>query len=60
MFDFAIAGCAAPIFLLVLVGVTVGMVGGFIGVGGALKSTKPSKNSATEEEFAQALEEAVE
>jgi uncharacterized membrane protein YfcA len=39
MFDFAIAGCAAPIFLLVLVGVTVGMVGGFIGVGGGYMVT---------------------
>jgi hypothetical protein len=39
MFDFAIAGCTAPIFLLVLVGVTVGMVGGFIGVGGGYMVT---------------------
>src|SRR4030042_1474891 len=34
MFDFLIAGISAPIFLLVLTGMTVGMVGGFIGVGG--------------------------
>jgi hypothetical protein len=34
MFDFAIAGVQAPIFLLALVGLTVGIVGGFIGVGG--------------------------
>ncbi len=34
MFDFAIAGIQAPIFLLVFVGFTVGIVGGFIGVGG--------------------------
>jgi uncharacterized membrane protein YfcA len=39
MFDFAIAGCTAPIFLLVLVGITVGMVGGFIGVGGGYMVT---------------------
>jgi uncharacterized protein len=39
MFEFAIAGVAAPIFLLVLVGVTVGMVGGFIGVGGGYMVT---------------------
>ena len=36
MFDFAIAGVQAPIFLLVLVGLTVGIVGGFIGVGGRI------------------------
>ena len=39
MFDFAIAGVQAPIFLLVLVGITVGMVGGFIGVGGGYMVT---------------------
>jgi uncharacterized membrane protein YfcA len=39
MFEFAIAGISAPIFLLVLVGVTVGMVGGFIGVGGGYMVT---------------------
>lgn len=39
MFDFAIAGVEAPIFLLVLVGITVGMVGGFIGVGGGYMVT---------------------
>lgn len=39
MFEFAIAGVSAPIFLLVLVGLTVGMVGGFIGVGGGYMVT---------------------
>jgi len=39
MFDFAIAGVQAPIFLLVLVGLTVGIVGGFIGVGGGYMVT---------------------
>lgn len=39
MFEFAIAGCTVPIFLLVLVGVTVGIVGGFIGVGGGYMVT---------------------
>ena len=39
MFEFAIAGVTAPIFLLVLVGLTVGMVGGFIGVGGGYMVT---------------------
>src|SRR5512142_1631814 len=39
MFDFTIAGVQAPIFLLVLVGITVGMVGGFIGVGGGYMVT---------------------
>jgi len=39
MFDFAIAGVEAPFFLLVLVGFTVGIVGGFIGVGGGYMVT---------------------
>jgi uncharacterized protein len=39
MFEFAIAGIEAPIFLLVLTGMTVGMVGGFIGVGGGYMVT---------------------
>ncbi len=39
MFDFVIAGVQAPIFLLVLVGLTVGIVGGFIGVGGGYMVT---------------------
>lgn len=39
MFDFLIAGIQAPIFLLVLTGITVGMVGGFIGVGGGYMVT---------------------
>lgn len=39
MFDFVIAGIEAPIFLLVLTGMTVGMVGGFIGVGGGYMVT---------------------
>jgi len=39
MFDFVIAGVQSPIFLLVLVGMTVGMVGGFIGVGGGYMVT---------------------
>lgn len=39
MFDFAIAGIEAPIFLLVLTGMTVGIVGGFIGVGGGYMVT---------------------
>ncbi len=39
MFDFVIAGVQAPIFLLVLTGMTVGMVGGFIGVGGGYMVT---------------------
>jgi len=39
MFDFAIAGVEAPIFLLALVGFTVGIVGGFIGVGGGYMVT---------------------
>ena len=37
--NFAIAGISAPIFLLVLTGMTVGMVGGFIGVGGGYMVT---------------------
>jgi len=39
MFEFAIAGVTAPILLLVLVGFTVGIVGGFIGVGGGYMVT---------------------
>lgn len=39
MFEFAIAGIQAPIFLLVLTGLTVGIVGGFIGVGGGYMVT---------------------
>jgi uncharacterized membrane protein YfcA len=39
MFDFLIAGIHAPIFLLVLTGFTVGIVGGFIGVGGGYMVT---------------------
>lgn len=39
MFDFLIAGVQAPVFLLILVGLTVGMVGGFIGVGGGYMVT---------------------
>jgi len=39
MFDFAIAGIQAPIFLLMLTGFTVGVVGGFIGVGGGYMVT---------------------
>jgi uncharacterized membrane protein YfcA len=39
VFDFTVAGVAAPIFLLVLVGFTVGIVGGFIGVGGGYMVT---------------------
>jgi hypothetical protein len=39
MFDFTIAGVQAPIFLLVFVGFTVGIVGGFIGVGGGYMVT---------------------
>jgi uncharacterized membrane protein YfcA len=39
MFDFAIAGVEAPVFLLALVGLTVGIVGGFIGVGGGYMVT---------------------
>jgi uncharacterized membrane protein YfcA len=39
MFDFAIAGVQAPFFLLILVGLTVGIVGGFIGVGGGYMVT---------------------
>jgi uncharacterized protein len=39
MFDFLIAGIQAPVFLLVLTGMTVGMVGGFIGVGGGYMVT---------------------
>jgi uncharacterized membrane protein YfcA len=39
MFEFLIAGIQAPIFLLVLTGFTVGIVGGFIGVGGGYMVT---------------------
>ncbi len=39
MFDFAISGIQAPIFLLALTGFTVGVVGGFIGVGGGYMVT---------------------
>lgn len=39
MFDFAIAGIQAPIFLLMVTGFTVGIVGGFIGVGGGYMVT---------------------
>lgn len=39
MFEFLIAGISAPIFLLVLTGFTVGIVGGFIGVGGGYMVT---------------------
>jgi uncharacterized membrane protein YfcA len=39
MFEFAIAGMQAPLFLLVLTGFTVGIVGGFIGVGGGYMVT---------------------
>ena len=39
MFNFPIAGIEAPIALLVLVGFTVGIVGGFIGVGGGYMVT---------------------
>lgn len=39
MYEFAIAGMEAPIFLLVLTGMTVGIVGGFIGVGGGYMVT---------------------
>ena len=39
MFDFVIAGVQAPIFLLVITGFTVGIVGGFIGVGGGYMVT---------------------
>ncbi|HYR02402.1 MAG TPA: sulfite exporter TauE/SafE family protein [Syntrophobacteria bacterium] len=39
MFDFVIAGVHAPILLLMLTGITVGVVGGFIGVGGGYMVT---------------------
>lgn len=39
MFEFIIAGIEAPVFLLVLTGFTVGIVGGFIGVGGGYMVT---------------------
>jgi len=39
VFDFVIAGIEVPIFLLVLTGFTVGIVGGFIGVGGGYMVT---------------------
>ncbi len=39
MFNFPVAGITAPIPLLVLIGFTVGIVGGFIGVGGGYMVT---------------------
>ncbi|MFH0729146.1 MAG: sulfite exporter TauE/SafE family protein [Pseudomonadota bacterium] len=39
MFEFIIAGVESPWLLLVLTGMTVGMVGGFIGVGGGYMVT---------------------
>jgi uncharacterized protein len=39
MFDFLIAGIQAPAFLLIFTGFTVGIVGGFIGVGGGYMVT---------------------
>ena len=39
MFDFPVAGIEAPILLLILIGFTVGIVGGFIGVGGGYMVT---------------------
>ena len=39
MFEFSIAGVYAPVFLLLLTGFTVGIVGGFIGVGGGYMVT---------------------
>lgn len=39
MFEFEIAGITAPLFLLILTGSTVGIVGGFIGVGGGYMVT---------------------
>lgn len=39
MFDFVIAGVQAPVALLMFVGFTVGIVGGFIGVGGGYMVT---------------------
>jgi len=39
MFDFVISGVEVPIFLLTLTGFTVGIVGGFIGVGGGYMVT---------------------
>jgi len=39
MFDFTVAGIYAPLFLLCLTGFTVGVVGGFIGVGGGYMVT---------------------
>jgi hypothetical protein len=39
MFDFVIAGIQAPAFLLIFTGFTVGIVGGFIGVGGGYMVT---------------------
>jgi len=39
MFDFTVAGHVVPVFLLVLTGFTVGIVGGFIGVGGGYMVT---------------------
>jgi len=42
MFEFAIAGIQAPVFLLMITGFTVGIVGGFIGFGVATWSLRPS------------------
>ena len=39
MFDFTVAGHVVPLLLLVLTGFTVGIVGGFIGVGGGYMVT---------------------
>jgi len=39
MMDFAIAGVQVPAFLLIFTGITVGIVGGFIGVGGGYMVT---------------------
>jgi uncharacterized membrane protein YfcA len=39
MFDFSVAGIHAPPFILMMIGFTVGIVGGFIGVGGGYMVT---------------------
>jgi len=39
MFEFEIAGISVPLFMLILTGSTVGIVGGFIGVGGGYMVT---------------------